>query len=769
MIGRFGALLASSLACATALAQSVTATLTLSVTDPAPLTAGSGVLAVDTVTNRIFAAGAGPNVARIDGATNTISIVPTSYQVYSLLAYAGKVYAGTALASDGRIVVINGQSWTVLNSGVAFVGTPGPMAESSEFAAMRQDGQTVTWYTVNNSGPSYLSFFHDTDFGAGASLKGMAMRIGSVVAIDGPNSKVWMFNSISSPSFLSVADFPVAIAANVTTNKFYAVSAVGTQVGTLTVISGVDNSLTPIAVGKAPRALAINETTNKIYVANAASTDITVVNGADNTTQTITLAGAPQAIAVNPATNVVYAIDDAATLVVIDGSSNTVLPSVPLGGNGTSLAVNPATNRVYVGRGANTLLVISGTPTTTTLASSLNPAAYPVPVTLTATVTGSTPPTGFVTFSEGVHVLCSAVPLAGGAATCAVPTANRQIGAHAYTASYAGDAGHDVSMATLQQAVLTPAKMDFSGDGRSDLLYRNSSTGQVYRMLMNGFAITNGAFAYAEPNTAWKIVGDGDFNGDGVSDLVWRNESTGQVYLLTMGLNGLPLGGGFVYTEPDTAWRIVGTGGLDEGRNDIVWWNSSTGQVYGLIMDGTTITGQGFIATQPDTAWKIVGTGSFGLLWRNDVTGQVSVMKVFSNWNYYSNPPAIIGFSQYSVPFYTEPNLAWKIVATADFNGDGESDILWRNDVTGQVYMMLMLGWTIQSQGMVYQEPNLDWKIVAAGDYNGDGKADILWRNDTTGQVYMMLMNGLVRSSESMVYVEPNTAWKIVGPLEYGQ
>jgi len=25
------------------------------------------------------------------------------------------------------------------------------------------------------------------------------------------------------------------------------------------------------------------------------------------------------------------------------------------------------------------------------------------------------------------------------------------------------------------------------------------------------------------------------------------------------------------------------------------------------------------------------------------------------------------------------------------------------------------------------------WRIVGSGDYNGDGRADILWRNTTTG------------------------------------
>jgi hypothetical protein len=80
-----------------------------------------------------------------------------------------------------------------------------------------------------------------------------------------------------------------------------------------------------------------------------------------------------------------------------------------------------------------------------------------------------------------------------------------------------------------------------------------------------------------------------------------------------------------------------------------------------------------------------------------------------------------------------------------------------------------MNGGAIASQGLMYAEPNLAWKIVAQGDYNGDGKADLLWRNETTGQVYMMLMNGLVIASSAMVYQEPNIAWNLMGSWEYGQ
>ena len=309
---------------------------------------------------------------------------------------------------------------------------------------------------------------------------------------------------------------------------------------------------------------------------------------------------------------------------------------------------------------------------------------------------------------------------------------------------------------------------DMNGDAHSDLLYRNVATGQIYRILMNGFSITDAALAYNEPNLSWHVVADADFNGDGVTDLLWRNDATGQIYMQFYDGSGVPTNGAVIWTEPNPAWKIVATPDFDgDGNADILWWNSVTGQVYGMQMSGAIILAAGNFYTEPNTHWSVVSAGDFAgsgqknqLLWRNDITGQVYLMTV------------TVGagtFGQSGVQIYQEPNLAWKIIGVADFNGDGKSDILWRNDATGQVYMMLMNGATIANATQVYAEPNLSWKIVATGDYDGDGKADILYRNIVTGQVYMLRMNGLAITGGGLVYTEPNLDWHVLGPYEYAQ
>jgi serralysin len=107
----------------------------------------------------------------------------------------------------------------------------------------------------------------------------------------------------------------------------------------------------------------------------------------------------------------------------------------------------------------------------------------------------------------------------------------------------------------------------------------------------------------------------------------------------------------------------------------------------------------------------------------------------------------------------------WKIAGTADFNGDGKSDILWRND-NGSVALWQMNGATMVSSSAT-STPSVDnsWKITGTGDFNGDGKADILWRNDN-GSVAEWQMNGssiLAGGSTSIPSVA--TSWKIAAPI----
>ena len=59
-----------------------------------------------------------------------------------------------------------------------------------------------------------------------------------------------------------------------------------------------------------------------------------------------------------------------------------------------------------------------------------------------------------------------------------------------------------------------------------------------------------------------------------------------------------------------------------------------------------------------------------------------------------------------------DPN--WGITQIGDFNGDGRSDLIWRNRVTGESVTRLVHKTTIVGGGRMLLDPT--WSVVQVGD-----------------------------------------------------
>jgi hypothetical protein len=145
------------------------------------------------------------------------------------------------------------------------------------------------------------------------------------------------------------------------------------------------------------------------------------------------------------------------------------------------------------------------------------------------------------------------------------------------------------------------------------------------------------------------------------------------------------------------------------------------------------------------------GDGKPDILWRNAVTGE--------NYVWYMDGATRTGGAYLAM--VTDPN--WRIVATADFNGDGKPDILWRNATRGENYVWFMDGVTRTGGAYLDTVADLNCKFVGTGDFTGDGKPDILWQNATTGQNYVWYMNGVTRTGGTFLDTVADPNWKIVG------
>jgi hypothetical protein len=94
---------------------------------------------------------------------------------------------------------------------------------------------------------------------------------------------------------------------------------------------------------------------------------------------------------------------------------------------------------------------------------------------------------------------------------------------------------------------------DFDGDGHTDLVWENTSSGERYLWLMNGTTYLS-SVDLGSVALSWHIAGTGDFNGDGQPDILWENTSTGDRFVWLM--TGTSFSSGVSLGNVATQWQI---------------------------------------------------------------------------------------------------------------------------------------------------------------------------------------------------------------------
>lgn len=138
------------------------------------------------------------------------------------------------------------------------------------------------------------------------------------------------------------------------------------------------------------------------------------------------------------------------------------------------------------------------------------------------------------------------------------------------------------------------------------------------------------------------------------------------------------------------------------------------------------------------------GDGYSDLFWRNASDGR-NIVWLAAEAGIQSTPAQV-------------DNPSWSVVGTGDFNGDGKSDLFWRNAGSGQNII-----WPSgDASGIRFAATvsNQDWRVGTVGDFNDDGRDDIFWRNLSSGESIIWW------SGESADYTFEQslaTSWKIAG------
>ncbi|MBW4507507.1 MAG: FG-GAP repeat protein [Scytonematopsis contorta HA4267-MV1] len=330
--------------------------------------------------------------------------------------------------------------------------------------------------------------------------------------------------------------------------------------------------------------------------------------------------------------------------------------------------------------------------------------------------------------------------------------------------------------------------------GGKNLLWRNLNSGENAIWQLDSATLLDSALISQIQDINWKMIAAGDFNGDRKDDILWRNDSTGENAIWLMnGFNNLNADENsrkFLPRIEDVNWKMITAADFNgDGKDDILWRHRLTGENAIWLMDAPTVASDNtyafdgqFMGTRfvRDTNWKMVGAGDFDgdgkadIAWHNEVSGENAIWLMDGSRSKDGGEKFITRVD----------DTDWKIDAVGDFDGDGKSDLAWRNRRTGENAVWLVDATRLNGQnfftdgkfivdenGRPSTVADTNWRIETAGDTNGDGKSDLIWRfygtGTNSGINAVWQMNGAVAASSGAKFITRGGTNVLVGDLNW--
>lgn len=255
----------------------------------------------------------------------------------------------------------------------------------------------------------------------------------------------------------------------------------------------------------------------------------------------------------------------------------------------------------------------------------------------------------------------------------------------------------------------SPKINDFNGDQQADLFFQHAD-GTMAVWLLNGIDLIISQILEPNENREGCLVANGDMNRDGKMDLLFQ--------------------------QPD-------------GRLAIQYLRIIT-QTETEILPGVAVA----------AGWRLAATGEFN--------GDEQLDLVFQHADgaievWLMNGP-ILARKMPTSP--TGPiGSDWRLAGAADFNQDRQTDLLFQHQTSGDLAVWLMHG-TTQQEGRLLHPSNPGnpaWKLVAVADYNDDGQIDLVFQNGRDLGIWFMNGIKLVGGKFFPERID-DPAWSVAGP-----
>jgi Ca2+-binding RTX toxin-like protein len=330
--------------------------------------------------------------------------------------------------------------------------------------------------------------------------------------------------------------------------------------------------------------------------------------------------------------------------------------------------------------------------------------------------------------------------------------------------------GHTLSVSQLKADMIAGSTLIYDGDNENDdvantyaYYHRVNAEGWGIQVLNDLFAGTTGNDTLNGTSVADVIhgnIGNDALNGNGGDDSLYGDAGVDTLVggagndLLDGGTGADTLAGGtgndtyVVDNAGDVVTELAGEG-TDTVQASVTYTLSTNVENLTLVGSGGAINGTGNTAdnvlTGNDSANVLMGLSGNDTIYGqggDDVidggAGADTMVGGAGNDTYYvDNTGDVVtegAGSSFVVP------SGWTLKGTADYNNDGEIDVVVSQGNTNQLWLL--------SSGAVQSTVNLPdlsaggWKFLGIADENNDGTKDLLYQHTYLGIYYAQLMNG---------------------------
>jgi hypothetical protein len=186
---------------------------------------------------------------------------------------------------------------------------------------------------------------------------------------------------------------------------------------------------------------------------------------------------------------------------------------------------------------------------------------------------------------------------------------------------------------------------DFTGDGQSDLLFRNANTGEIatWGIANNALSTTPKVLGSTAPE--YHIVAVDDFTGDHQADILFRHDN-GDIAIWRVANNALAGVPSVVGSAPNS-FHVVGVGDFDgNGSNDILFRDDGGTVAMWLLNSSGALLGSPAAIGTAGNQFHVDGTGDLNGDARSDIVFRDNaghVVEWLMNGTSFAAPPAVVG------------------------------------------------------------------------------------------------------------------------------